>query len=145
MNRRQSGGNHCHRTKKKEWKERRTVKETSGTTSSTPTFTLYGFQKKKGPEKIFEEIIAKNLPDMEKDTIGKNTMLCGEPEVIGKNRSVSRGQWFLKQNIIKDTLPRSLAVLSNRVFSLLQLETFTPERPFHLQIFTSPILAKFIL
>jgi len=84
--------------RKKEWKER-TVKETSGTTSSTPTFTLYGFQKKreKGPEKIFEEIIAKNLPDMEKETIGKDTMLCGEPEVIGKNRSVSRGQWFLSK------------------------------------------------
>ena len=48
----------------------KTAQETSGTTLNAPTFTLYGSQKKekreKGPEKIFEEIITENFPNMGK-------------------------------------------------------------------------------
>ena len=45
----------------------KTVPETSGTTLNAPTFTLQGSQKEKrerAPEKIFEEIIAGNFPNM---------------------------------------------------------------------------------
>ena len=37
---RQNYGNHSCRAKKKEWKEIRTVSETSGTTLNVPSFTL---------------------------------------------------------------------------------------------------------
>ena len=47
----------------------RTVSETSGTISNATTFELQGSQKKKekkkGYEKIFEEIIVENFPNME--------------------------------------------------------------------------------
>ena len=49
---------------------KRTVSETSGTISNATTFELQGSQKKKekkkGYEKIFEEIIVENFPNMEK-------------------------------------------------------------------------------
>ena len=48
-----------------------TAQETSETLN-TPTFTLQGSQKKKrekGPEKIFEEIISKNLSNMGKKVV----------------------------------------------------------------------------
>ena len=51
------------------------VSETSGTMSNTPTFELQGSQKKKrkrkGYEKIFEEIIVENFPNMEKEIINQ--------------------------------------------------------------------------
>ena len=47
-----------------------TVSKTSGTTLNTPTFVLQGCQKKKRKtkvtEKIFEEIIIENFPNMER-------------------------------------------------------------------------------
>ena len=51
----------------------RTVSETSGTTLNTPTFDLYGSQKKKkkGTEKIFEEIIVENFPNMGKEIVNQ--------------------------------------------------------------------------
>ena len=49
----------------------RTVSETSGTTLNASTFELYGVQeeeeKKKGTEKIFEELIVENFPNMGKE------------------------------------------------------------------------------
>ena len=53
----------------------RTVSETSGTTLNTPTVELYGSQKKKrkkrGSEKICEEIIVENVPNMGKEIVNK--------------------------------------------------------------------------
>ena len=49
----------------------RTVSETSGTTLNTPTFELQGCQKKKGTEKIFEEIIVENFPNMGKEIVNQ--------------------------------------------------------------------------
>ena len=46
----------------------------SGTISNTPTFELLGFpeeEKKKGDEKIFEEIIVDNFPNMEKEIVNQ--------------------------------------------------------------------------
>lgn len=44
------------------------VYETSETTSSRITFILQRFQKeKKGPEHVFEELMAKNSPNLGKD------------------------------------------------------------------------------
>ena len=48
--------------------------ETSGTISNTPTFELQGSQKKekkKGYEKIFEEIIVENFPKMVKEIVNQ--------------------------------------------------------------------------
>ena len=50
----------------------RTFKENSGETLTTPTFSLQGFQKEvreKGPNKIFEEIIAENFPNKGKKSL----------------------------------------------------------------------------
>ena len=55
--------------KEKEWKELRTVSETSGTTLYAPPFEEE--EKKKGSEKIFEEIIVKNFPHMGKETVNQ--------------------------------------------------------------------------
>ena len=50
-----------------------TTSETSGTTLNTPTFEFIGVpeeeEKKKGSEKIFEEIIVKNFPNMGKEIV----------------------------------------------------------------------------
>ena len=49
----------------------RTVSETSATTLNSPTLELQGSQKKKktdkGPEKLFEDIIVENFPNMGKE------------------------------------------------------------------------------
>ena len=50
------------------------VSETSGTISNVPTFELQESQKeekKKGNEKIFEEIIVEDFPNMEKEIINQ--------------------------------------------------------------------------
>ena len=50
----------------------RTVSETSEATLNAPPFALYGSQKEKrekGPEKICEEIIAKNFSNVRKETL----------------------------------------------------------------------------
>ena len=48
------------------------VKETSGTTSSIPTFALWGSQKekrkRKDVENVFDEIMAEDFPNLKKET-----------------------------------------------------------------------------
>ena len=46
----------------------RTNSETSGTTLNATTFEFQGYQEKKGYEKISEEIIVENFPNMKKET-----------------------------------------------------------------------------
>ena len=55
--------------RKKELKEMRVTSETSGTMLNAPTFESQKSQKKKkkGHEKILEEIIAENFPKMGKE------------------------------------------------------------------------------
>ena len=59
----------------KERLKRNQDKETSGTTFYTPTFTLYGVsegeKRQKEPEKIFEEIIAENFPNMGQEIVNQ--------------------------------------------------------------------------
>ena len=52
---------------KKEWKELRTVSETSGTYQ----MQQYSNYRGQGYEKIFEEIIVENFPNMEKETVNQ--------------------------------------------------------------------------
>ena len=56
-------------------KKLRTVSETSGTISDTPTFELQGVpeeeEKKKGYEKMFEEVIDENFPNIEKKIVNQ--------------------------------------------------------------------------
>ena len=50
------------------------VSETSGAISNALTFELQGVpeeEKKKGYEKIFEEIIVENFPNMEKEIVNQ--------------------------------------------------------------------------
>ena len=54
----------------------RTVLETSGTTLNAPTFELIRVpeeeeENKKGTEKIFEEIIVENFPNMGKEIVNQ--------------------------------------------------------------------------
>ena len=56
------------REKRRKIKEMKTVKENSGTMLNSSTSVLQGFQnekrKRKRPEKIFEELIAENFPNV---------------------------------------------------------------------------------
>ena len=44
----------------------RTISDSPGTILNASTFTPKGEGRDKGPEKIFEEIVAENFPNMEK-------------------------------------------------------------------------------
>ena len=56
----------------KEWKELRIVSETSGTISNALIIGISEEEeKKKGYEKIFEEIIVENFPTMEKEIVNQ--------------------------------------------------------------------------
>ena len=68
----------------------RTVSETSGTTLNTPTFELQGCQKKKGTEKIFEEIIVENLPNMGKEIVNQVQEAQRVPYRINPRRNTPR-------------------------------------------------------
>ena len=57
-----------------EWKEMKTTWETSGKTLNIPTFSLWGSRGEeweKGPEKIFEELITENFPNMGKEIVSR--------------------------------------------------------------------------
>ena len=64
-----------------------TVSETSRKTLNTPTFKLYGSQKKKRKRKclrkIFEEIIVENFPNMGKELSPKSRK-CRENPIQDK-------------------------------------------------------------
>ena len=72
----------------------RTVSETSGTTLNAPTFELWGYQKekrkKKGIEKIFEEIIAENFPNMGKEIVNQVQEAQRVPYRIKTRRNMPR-------------------------------------------------------
>ena len=58
--------------RKAHFKNMKTVQDIFGITSSIPTFTLQKSQKEereRGPEKIFEDIIAEILPNMGKEKV----------------------------------------------------------------------------
>ena len=71
----------------------RTVSETSGTTLNTPTFELLGVpegEKKKGTEKIFEEIIVENFPNMGNEIVNQVQEAQRVPYWINPRRHTSR-------------------------------------------------------
>ena len=72
----------------------RTVSKTSGTTLNAPTFELEGFQKKnkkrKGSEKIFEEIIVENFPNMGKEITTQVQEVQRVPYRINPRRNMPR-------------------------------------------------------
>ena len=75
-------------------KKLRIVSETSGTISNAPTFELYGYQKKKrkrkGMRKIFEEIKAENLLNMEKEIVIQVQEAEGALYTINPRRNTPR-------------------------------------------------------
>ena len=71
----------------------RTVSETSGTTLNTPTFELQGSQRrreKEGTEKIFEENIVENFPNMGKKVVNQVQEVQRVPYRIKPRRNMSR-------------------------------------------------------
>ena len=72
----------------------RTVSESAGTTLSTSTFKLQGSQKKKRKkkryEKIFEQIIVENFPNMEKEIVIQIQEAQRVPYRINPRRNSSR-------------------------------------------------------
>ena len=71
----------------------RTVLETSGTTLNAPTFELQGSQKKKRKrrtEKIFEEIIVENFPNMGKEMVNQVQEAQRVPYKIDARRNTPR-------------------------------------------------------
>ena len=89
----------------------RTVSETSGTTLNASTFELYGVQeeeeKKKGTEKIFEEIIVENFPNMGKEIVNQVLETQRVPYRINPRRNTPRhiliklSKIIYKENILK--------------------------------------------
>ena len=72
----------------------RTVSETSGTISNTPTFEFIGVpeeeEKKKGYEKIFEKIIVEIFPSMEKEKFNQVQETQRVPYRINPRRNTPR-------------------------------------------------------
>ena len=71
----------------------RTVTEASGTTLNAPTFELYGSkeeEKKKGTEKIFEDIILENFPNMGKERVNQVQEAQRVPYRINPRRNTPR-------------------------------------------------------
>ena len=71
----------------------RTVSETSGTTLNAPTFELgvpKEEEKKKGTEKIFEEIIVENFPNMGKEIVNQVLEAQRVPNRINPRRNMTR-------------------------------------------------------
>ena len=71
----------------------RTVSETSGTPLNTATFKLQGSQKrkkKKGTEKIFEELIIENFPNMGKEIVNQVQEAQRVPYRINPKRNMPR-------------------------------------------------------
>ena len=71
---------------------------------NTRTFTLKGSQednREKGPEKIFEEIIAENFPNMEKEIINQVLEAHRVPGKINRRRNTLR-HIIIKPTKIKD-------------------------------------------
>ena len=67
----------------------RTVSETSGTTLNAPTFELEE-ERKKGTEKIFEEIIVENFPNMGKKIFNQVQEAQRVPYQINPRRNMPR-------------------------------------------------------
>ena len=71
----------------------RTVSETSGTTLNAPTFEI-GIpeeeEKKKESEKIFEEIITENFPNMGKEIVNQVQQAQRVPYRINPKRNTPR-------------------------------------------------------
>ena len=63
----ESSGNHCCWTKKKEWEEIRTVWETSRTSNAPIIHRGPQKEKREGPGNIFEDQTAEHFPNMEKE------------------------------------------------------------------------------
>ena len=70
----------------------RTVSETSGTTLNAPAFELEGSQKrkKKGTEKILQEIIVENFPNMGKGIVSQVQEVQRVPYRINPRRNMPR-------------------------------------------------------
>ena len=72
----------------------RTVSQTSETTLNAPTFKLWGSQKKKekkkGSEKIFEETIVENFPNMGKEIVNQVQEAQRVPYRINPMRNTPR-------------------------------------------------------
>ena len=82
----------------------RTVSKTSGTTLNAPTFKLKWSQKKKrkkrGTEKIFEETIVENVPNMGKEIVNQIQEVQRAPYGINPRRNTPR-QILIKLSKIK--------------------------------------------
>ena len=71
----------------------RTVSQTSGTTLNAPTFEIGGpeeEEKKRGTEKIFEEIIVENFPNMGKEIVNQVLEEQRVPYRINPRRNTPR-------------------------------------------------------
>ena len=71
----------------------RTISETSGTTLNAPTFEYRGSkgeQKKKGTEKLFEEIRVENFPDMGNEIVHQVQEAQRVPYRINPRRNMQR-------------------------------------------------------
>ena len=80
--------------KVKRVKDLRIVSETSGTITNVPSFGFIGVQEeeeiKKGYEKIFEEIIVENFPNMEKEIVTQVQEAQRVPYRINLRRNIPR-------------------------------------------------------
>ena len=80
--------------KVKRMKRTEIISETSGTISKAPTLELLGSQKKKkkrkGYQKIFDEIIVENFPNMEKEIISQVEEAQRVPYRLNPRRNMPR-------------------------------------------------------
>ena len=81
----------------------RTVSETSGTTLNAPTLKIIGVpeeeEKKKGTEKIFEELIVENFPNIGKEIVNQLQKVQRVPYRINPRRNTPRHILIKPSNI----------------------------------------------
>ena len=81
----------------------RTVSETSGTTLNAPTLEIIGVpeeeEKKKGTEKIFEELIVENFPNIGKEIVNQLQKVQRVPYRINPRRNTPRHILIKPSNI----------------------------------------------
>ena len=99
----QNGGNHCHRTEYRKKSEKKWIQPKRPLGSIHIIGVPEGGEREKGPEKIFEKIIAENFPNMGKEIVNQVQEAQRDPGRMNTMRNTPR-HIVIKLTKIKDKI-----------------------------------------